>query len=544
MLSAKPILGGVLLAGSLVLSASAPAVTGAAAAGPGPAAGPAPVAGPARVASGSGPVAGSAAGSGVASGSGPVAAANAGAAVPAAVAPSHDGQGFWVASTDGASYGDASGDPLTAPVVGIARTASGSGYWELGADGGVFSFGDASFYGSTGGIHLVQPALQMVATPSGHGYWFVARDGGVFSFGDASFYGSTGGVRLVQPVVGMAAFPGGGGYWLVARDGGIFSFGAARFQGSLGGVHLAEPIVAMAPTANGGGYWLVARDGGVFSFGDAQFHGSLGGTTLPAPVIGMVATGDGGGYWLVLGDGQVRAFGDAADVATAPVPSVGFSLVGEVIGLDPGHNGGNGSDPGYIDQPVWNGTGFETCDTTGTATDSGYTEAAFNFDVATRLAAILRSYGATVVMTRTSNSGVGPCITTRAAIIDGARADAALDIHADGGPPGGRGETILEPVPVGPNDAVIGPSDQLAVMVRDAFTAATGEPDSDYYGVDGLQPRSDLAGLNLTTVPKVLIECANMRNATDAALIEDPGWRQEAATGLARALSQFLIGFQ
>jgi len=231
-------------------------------------------------------------------------------------------------------------------------------------------------------------------------------------------------------------------------------------------------------------------------------------------------------------------------VATAPVPSVGFSLVGEVVGIDPGHNGANGADPAYIDRPVWNGTGFEPCDTTGTSTDSGYAEAAFNFDVATRLAAILRSYGATVVLTRSSNSGVGPCVTTRAAIIDGARADVAVDIHADGGPPGGRGETVLEPVPVGPNDAVVAGSDQLAVIIRNAFSTATGEPFSDYYGVAGLQPRSDLAGLNLTTVPKVLIETANMRNGTDAALTESPVWRQSAAVGLSRGLSQFLIGFQ
>jgi N-acetylmuramoyl-L-alanine amidase len=483
---------------------------------------------------------------------GSVTAANAGAAVPAAVAPTYDGRGFWVASTDGTvtpegdanSFGDASGYPLAAPVVGIAATADGNGYWELGSDGGVFSFGDARFYGSTGSIRLVQPALEMVATPSGHGYWFVARDGGVFSFGDAPFYGSTGGIRLAQPMVGMAAVPGGGGYWLVARDGGIFSYGAARFHGSLGGVHLVSPIVGMAATGDDGGYWLVGRDGGVFSFGDAQFHGSLGGTVLPAPVIGMVATGDGGGYWLVLGNGQVRAFGDAASVATTPIPSAGFSLVGEVIGIDPGHNGGNGADPAFINQPVWNGTGFEACDTTGTDTATGYTEASFNFDVATRLAAILRSFGATVVMTRTSNDGVGPCITTRAEIIDAAAADAAVDIHADGGPPGGRGVAILEPVPDGPNDGVIGSSDQLAVIIRDAFSATTGEPDSTYDGVNGLQPRSDLAGLNLTTVPKILIECANMKNGTDAALTEDPNWRQEAATGLADGLSQFLIGFQ
>ena len=481
-----------------------------------------------------------------------VAAANAGAAVPAAVASTSDGRGFWVASTDGAvtpegdavGYGDAANLPLTAPVIGIAPTSTGRGYWLLGSDGGVFSYGDAEFHGSTGNVRLAQPALQMAATPSGGGYWFVARDGGVFSFGDAGFFGSTGKVHLAQPMVGMAATPDGHGYWLVARDGGVFSFGDAHFFGSTGNVHLAQPIVGLARTGDGRGYWMVARDGGVFAFGDARFFGSTGGHTLAAPVIGMVATGDGGGYWIVLGNGQVRAFGDATPITSAPVNTAGYSLVGEVIGIDPGHNGGNGSDPSYINQPIWNGRNYESCDTTGTETDAGYTEAAFNFDVATRLQNLLRSLGATVVMTRSSNDGVGPCVTERAAIINRSGADAAVDIHADGGPAGGRGTTVLVPVADGPNDAVVGTSDDsLGPIIRDQFAAVTGEPQSDYDGVNGIQPRSDLAGLNLTTVPKVLIETANMRNATDAALTEDPSWRQLAAEGLARGLSQYLIGF-
>ncbi len=478
-------------------------------------------------------------------------ASNVGAAVPVAVASTRTGRGFWVASTDGAvtpegdarPYGSARALDLAAPVVSIAATASGAGYWLLGGDGGVFSYGDARFYGSTGNDHLVQPALQMVATHDGKGYWFVARDGGVFTFGDARFYGSTGGIRLAQPIVGMAATPDGKGYWLVARDGGVFTFGDARFYGSTGGVRLAQPIVGMAATADGKGYWLVARDGGVFTFGDARFHGSAGGTRLPAPVIGMVSTANGGGYWILVGNGQVRAFGNAAGIATRPVPSTGFSLVGQVVTIDPGHNGGNAADPGYIDRLVWNGREWETCDTTGTATDAGYTEAAFNFDVGNRLAAILRSLGATVVMTRTSNDGVGPCVDVRAAIGNRADSDAVIDIHADGGPPGGRGFAVLEPVADGPNNGVIGPSDRLAVDVRNDFSAGTGEPFSDYDGINGLQPRADLAGLNLTTVPKVLIECANMRNATDAALLTGASWRQATAASLARGLSQFLVGY-
>ncbi|MGH9103837.1 MAG: alkaline phosphatase family protein, partial [Acidimicrobiales bacterium] len=76
------------------------------------------------------------------------------------------------------------------PPVGAARTPDGHGYWEVASDGGVFSFGDASYYGSMGGRPLSRPVVGITSTPDGHGYWEVASDGGVFSFGDASYYGS------------------------------------------------------------------------------------------------------------------------------------------------------------------------------------------------------------------------------------------------------------------------------------------------------------------------------------------------------------------
>ena len=123
--------------------------------------------------------------------------------------------------------------------------------------------------------------------PGGAGYWLVAQDGGVFSYGDATFQGSAGAQRLNAPIVGMASTRDGGGYWLVAQDGGVFSYGDATFQGSAGALHLNAPIVGMASTPDGGGYWLAARDGGVFSYGNATFHGSAGGQHLNAPVVGL-----------------------------------------------------------------------------------------------------------------------------------------------------------------------------------------------------------------------------------------------------------------
>jgi hypothetical protein len=240
-------------------------------------------------------------------------------AVDRAVPPTPTSSGYREVAADGGifSFGDArfygstGAMTLNKPIVGMATTPDGKGYWLVASDGGVFSFGNAAFYGSTGGKTLNKPIVGMATTPDGKGYWLVASDGGVFSFGNAAFYGSTGGKTLNKPIVGMAAAPGGNGYWLVASDGGVFSFGGAKFKGSTGSTQLNKPIVGMAAAPGGNGYWLVASDGGVFSFGDTSFHGSTGAMTLNMPIVGMAATPDGKGYWLVASDGGIFSFGDA-----------------------------------------------------------------------------------------------------------------------------------------------------------------------------------------------------------------------------------------
>ena len=88
----------------------------------------------------------------------------------------------------------------------------------VASDGGIFAFGAAGFFGSMGGQPLNKPIIDMAATPDGQGYWLVAIDGGVFSYGDADFYGFTGAIHLNEPIVGMTATPDGNGYWLVAGD--------------------------------------------------------------------------------------------------------------------------------------------------------------------------------------------------------------------------------------------------------------------------------------------------------------------------------------
>jgi len=235
----------------------------------------------------------------------------------------------------------------------------------------------------------------------------------------------------------------------------------------------------------------------------------------------------------------------SAPVSATASPSVSqpaAPLAGKIVGIDPGHNGGNFTHPAYLARQIWNGREDEDCDTTGTETAGGYTEARFNFNVATYLAADLVAEGARVVLTRHSDTGVGPCVNTRSEIINRAHADVAIDIHADGGPVTGRGFTVLEPVADGPNDAVIRSSIRFGAYVRAAMLRYTSMPESDYYGHDGLIFRNDLAGLNLTTVPKVLVECGNMRNPTDARLLTRPSFQREIARAFAAAITKFLTG--
>ena len=232
-------------------------------------------------------------------------------------------------------FGSAGNLTLNQPVVGMAVTPDGGGYWQVAADGGVFAYGDASFRGSAGNLTLNKPIVGMASTADGAGYWLVASDGGIFAYGDAIFNGSAGNITLNKPIVGLAATSDDGGYWLVASDGGVFAYGDAVFAGSTGNITLNKPIVGMAANPMGTGYWLVASDGGVFAYGAAAFLGSLGGTSLSSPIAGISATNTGDGYWLFAQGGAVFHEGDAGfygDLA-------GTKLNGPIVGFAPVQTG-------------------------------------------------------------------------------------------------------------------------------------------------------------------------------------------------------------
>ncbi len=234
----------------------------------------------------------------------------------------------------------------------------------------------------------------------------------------------------------------------------------------------------------------------------------------------------------------------SAAASPRPRPGGAAPLAGKVVVIDPGHNPNNPDHVAEIDRLVQAGGFMKPCDTVGAETDAGYPEFDFTLDVARRARVILRAAGAKVIFTQNGRMVYGPCVTLRAAIGNRARADAAISIHADGGPPEGYGFAALVPELVknqwADNSTIIEPSRRLGHAVVRHFASATGQRTSTYLGTGGIQPRNDLAGLNLSLVPKVFIECANMRNADDAAKVTSPRWRHHAAQGIADSITAFL----
>ncbi|MFF4247353.1 N-acetylmuramoyl-L-alanine amidase [Streptomyces sp. NPDC001822] len=220
-------------------------------------------------------------------------------------------------------------------------------------------------------------------------------------------------------------------------------------------------------------------------------------------------------------------------------------LTGRTVVIDPGHNPGNRDHTREINSRVAIGTGRKECDTTGTATDAGYAEARFTLDVSRRLRTLLEERGAKVVLTQDGDRPYGPCIDERARIGNEAGADAVVSVHADGSARGNRGFHVILPAAVTGGGAdtseIVVPSRELGERIAGNFVRVTGSAPSNYIGGDtGLDTRKDLGGLNLSTVPKVFIECGNMRDPDDAALLTSADWRQKAALGIAEGVGSFL----
>ena len=238
---------------------------------------------------------------------------------------------------------------------------------------------------------------------------------------------------------------------------------------------------------------------------------------------------------------QVLKYAAAAPVflglpALAAPMAAASGVAGAMVFLDPGHNGANDAS---INRQVPTGRGgTKECQTTGTNTDAGYPEHSFNWDVVLRIRQELEDLGVRTATSRGDDNAVGPCVDERAAMANALAPDAVVSIHADGGPPDGRGFHVNYSDP--PLNAVqSGPAVRLAQVMASQLEASGLTP-STYRGTNGLYGRADLAGLNLAEYPSILIELGNMKNQHEAGVMTTPEGRAQYAAAVVKGITAYL----
>lgn len=236
-----------------------------------------------------------------------------------------------------------------------------------------------------------------------------------------------------------------------------------------------------------------------------------------------------------------------AEVAAPPVPPPPVTpvlpLAGRIVVIDPGHQLGNFTHSRQIARKVNAGGLVKPCNTTGTATRSGYRESAFTMSVANHLKARLTAQGATVHLTRSRESTRlwGPCVDVRGRFANKVHADLLVSIHADGTAERFRGFFVIRPAyKKGLTDDIYRTSGVLARHLRGGLDK-TAVKRANYLGGDGLDTRRDMGTLNLSNAPAVMVELGNMKNASDARRMRSARQRDTVyAAGLARGVTSFL----
>lgn len=205
------------------------------------------------------------------------------------------------------------------------------------------------------------------------------------------------------------------------------------------------------------------------------------------------------------------------------------------MAVDPGHNGGNFNNTKAIARKVPDGRGgTKACNTTGTTTANGYKESTFNWEVSLKLKAILEQRGAEVTLTRDSDSGVGPCVDERGAASNDA--DVLVSIHANGSEDKKvRGWFLLHAAsPL--NHQQGAPSRLLAGYLAETLKTQ-GFPTNP---VGPYTPRDDIATINHSSAPVVMLELLEMKNPEDAKLAQDPAAQQRYATAIADGITNWV----
>lgn len=225
----------------------------------------------------------------------------------------------------------------------------------------------------------------------------------------------------------------------------------------------------------------------------------------------------------------------AASTLAGPAHAAPTNIAGKIVFLDPGHQA---SMDGLSRQVPTGRGGTKDCQASGTSTSDGFPEHTFTWDTTLRIRQALTALGVRTAMSRGDDTGAGPCVDERAALANAIQPNAVVSIHGDGGPATGRGFHVLYSSPP-LNAAQAGPSVQFAKVMRDQL-AGSGIPPSTYIGSSGLNPRADIAGLNLAQYPSILVELGNMKNPADSALMSTPEGRQKYADAVVRGIVAFL----
>ena len=227
----------------------------------------------------------------------------------------------------------------------------------------------------------------------------------------------------------------------------------------------------------------------------------------------------------------------AGSLLVAPAQAAPLPRAGRVVAIDPGHQLGNSRHPAQIGRLVYVGL-WKPCNTTGTATNTGFPEATFTWRTSRALTRRLEALGATVRLTRTTNSvdDWGPCVGTRGRFGAKVGADVEISLHGDGAAAATHGFFVIRPgLRDGWTDDILGPSRRFARQVRAGLVGA-GFGVSTAYGGDGLDVRRDLGTLNAADVPTVMVELGNMRNPGDARCMTSAACRGRYADGLAAGI--------
>ncbi|MGV9711672.1 N-acetylmuramoyl-L-alanine amidase [Gordonia sp. NPDC003424] len=238
----------------------------------------------------------------------------------------------------------------------------------------------------------------------------------------------------------------------------------------------------------------------------------------------------------------------APTAAAAPTPA-GTLLVGKTVFLDPGHQGSAAGHALNAQVPDGRG-GKKDCQTTGATAVNGVPEHTIAWQISQLVKAGLESQGARVLLSRPDDTGWGGCVDQRAAAASKSGAVVSVSIHADstavGADAGKKGFHMIVPSLPIPNATAnrvqAGDGRKASSLMRDAFVKA-GFPPANYAGVNnGMQTRSDIAAVNLTTVPAVFIEMGNLSNPAEAATLTGKDGQLKYAMAITNGILNFARG--